>query len=245
MARKEYKIHYIYKTTCIVTGKYYIGMHSTFNEDDSYIGSGKRLWYSIRKHGKENHVKEIVEYCLDRSSLKVREKEIVNEELLNDKMCMNLKLGGEGGFPLHCAFGNIDKEIQFKRSQSGGLAFSKKCKENPEIDKEHRDKLSQRIKEKWTNPEYRNSIISSQKKTFENKIWNFTEDHKKKISEANKISQSGSRNSQFGSKWINKAGESKKIKSDDLEKYIEDGWKLGLSDERKELIKNRLKEKSN
>ena len=79
----------------------------------------------------------------------------------------------------------------------------------------------------------------------ENKIWNFTEDHKKKISEANKISQSGSRNSQFGSKWINKAGESKKIKSDDLEKYIEDGWKLGLSDERKELIKNRLKEKSN
>ena len=40
---KKHKYHYIYKTTCNVTGKYYIGMHSTSNLNDGYIGSGRRL----------------------------------------------------------------------------------------------------------------------------------------------------------------------------------------------------------
>lgn len=48
------KYHYIYKTTCTITSKFYIGMHSTDNLEDGYVGSGKRLWYSINKHGKEN-----------------------------------------------------------------------------------------------------------------------------------------------------------------------------------------------
>ena len=75
MARKPHKYHYIYKTTCKVNGKFYIGMHSTSNLEDGYIGSGKRLWNSIRKHGKENHECEILEWLPDRSSLKEREKE--------------------------------------------------------------------------------------------------------------------------------------------------------------------------
>jgi len=83
MARKEKKYHYIYKTTCNVTNRYYIGMHSTNNmDDDGYMGSGKRLRYSIRKHGKDNHTKEIVEYCDTREKLSIREEEIVNSDLV-------------------------------------------------------------------------------------------------------------------------------------------------------------------
>ena len=52
--RKVKNIHYIYKTTCNITGRWYVGMHSTSNENDGYMGSGKRLRYSIRKYGKEN-----------------------------------------------------------------------------------------------------------------------------------------------------------------------------------------------
>lgn len=59
--QKQY--HFIYKTTCLVTGRYYVGMHSTDNLDDGYLGSGKLLGYSVAKHGKENHKREIVEVC--------------------------------------------------------------------------------------------------------------------------------------------------------------------------------------
>lgn len=97
MARKPHKYHYIYKTTCLINEKFYIGMHSTDNLEDNYIGSGKRLWLSIRKYGKENFSIEILEYFPDRNSLKKREIEIVNEELLKNPLCMNLKLGGYGG----------------------------------------------------------------------------------------------------------------------------------------------------
>lgn len=94
---KRNYLHYIYKTTCLITGKYYIGMHRTYKEDDGYIGSGLLLKRSIKKYGFENHKFEILEYCDSVESLCKREEEIINEELLQDKLCMNLKLGGIGG----------------------------------------------------------------------------------------------------------------------------------------------------
>lgn len=97
MARKEKKYHYIYKTTNLKNGKYYIGMHSTNNLEDGYMGSGKRLRRSLIKYGKENFKSEILEFLPERKTLVEREKEIVNEELLKDTLSMNLKQGGEGG----------------------------------------------------------------------------------------------------------------------------------------------------
>lgn len=97
MPRQQKLHHYIYKTTCLVTGKFYVGMHSTDTLDDGYLGSGKILRYSIAKHGRENHQREIIETCPSRESLKLREREIVNEELLADPLNINLKYGGEGG----------------------------------------------------------------------------------------------------------------------------------------------------
>ena len=84
MARRQKKYHYIYKTTCLLNNKFYFGMHSTDNLNDGYLGSGKRLWYSLNYHGKENHIKEIIEFCENREILKKREKEIVNEQLLSE-----------------------------------------------------------------------------------------------------------------------------------------------------------------
>ena len=114
------KCHYIYRTTCIITNRFYIGMHSTDNLEDGYIGSGKRLWHSINKHGKDNHVCEILEFLPDRSSLKAREKEIVNKELINEELCMNLQIGGEGGF--------ISHEHMMKANKNSRISFAKKLK---------------------------------------------------------------------------------------------------------------------
>ena len=85
--------HYIYKITRD-DGKYYIGMHSTDDLNDGYFGSGRILWYSIKKHGKDVHKKQVVEFLPSRTLLKERETIIVNKELLLDPCCMNLAIGG-------------------------------------------------------------------------------------------------------------------------------------------------------
>jgi hypothetical protein len=54
-----------------------------------------------------------------------------------------------------------------------------------------------------------------------------SKEHKEKISKANKISQSGKRNSQYGTYWICKKDIIKKIKKEELDSYISLGWKKG------------------
>lgn len=90
------KHHIIYKTTCIPTGKFYIGMHSTDNLNDGYMGSGKYLGYSLRKYGKEKHICEVMEHLPTREALRAREEELVNAQLLEHVQCMNLQVGGRG-----------------------------------------------------------------------------------------------------------------------------------------------------
>ena len=93
--KEDKKYHIIYKTINVLTCKYYIGMHSTDNLEDGYLGSGKRLTYSIRKYGKENHSREILEFCNSREELNSRESEIITMNEIAKKECMNLKLGGQ------------------------------------------------------------------------------------------------------------------------------------------------------
>lgn len=49
---------YIYKTTNLITNKIYIGQST--KQGKSYIGGGKVLKNSIKKHGKKNFKKEII-----------------------------------------------------------------------------------------------------------------------------------------------------------------------------------------
>ena len=92
------KYHFIYKTTRVDTEFFYIGMHSTDDLNDGYLGSGKIISASIKKHGKGKHLREILEFLPTREAMKLREKEVISAELLKDPRCPNLKLGGDGGF---------------------------------------------------------------------------------------------------------------------------------------------------
>jgi len=201
MARTEdKKFHYIYKTMCIVTNRFYIGMHSTDNLEDGYKGSGSRLWHSIRKHGKENHITEILEFLPSRQELKKREAEIVNEELLGNSMCMNLVLGGNGGLTL---------EAQEKGSKIGCAKLSKLFAEDEEFKTKHSKALSISMQKAVENGTHRG--------------WNYdrtgrkhTDDAKRKISEKNKLNRFGNLNSAFGNIWISnlETKESKFVKKD-------------------------------
>jgi len=91
------KYHILYKTTCLTTGKFYYGRHSTNNKNDKYLGSGKIILLSIKKYGSSNHAREILEECESLEELVKREEEFITPEMLADPNCMNLKPGGEGG----------------------------------------------------------------------------------------------------------------------------------------------------
>jgi group I intron endonuclease len=66
----------IYKTTNLVNGKQYIGKDSKNNP--KYLGSGSYLKRAIRKYGKENFKKEILEICSTREELIEREEYWLN-----------------------------------------------------------------------------------------------------------------------------------------------------------------------
>ncbi len=209
MAREEKKIHYIYKTTCLISNRYYIGLHSTNNLEDGYMGSGKRLRYSIRKHGVENHTKEILEFLPTREDLVLREIEIVTKELIDDKSCMNLVLGG-GGFMLD--------DYHFECSEKGGKAFANKLKNDMDFSKYHSTRSSELLK----NIHKEGKIKYN---TFEGKC--HSDETKQLMSEKKKSVGTGETNSQYGTCWITKDGTNKKIKKEDLETYLNEGWVKG------------------
>jgi hypothetical protein len=88
--------HYIYKTTNLLNGAYYIGAHSAKALINDYFGSGKILNYNIKKYGLENFSKQILYILNSRKEKFIKEAELVNEELLKDPLCMNLAIGGQG-----------------------------------------------------------------------------------------------------------------------------------------------------
>ena len=81
----NWKYHYIYLITNIITNKKYIGVHSTNNLNDGYMGSSKSLKKDIKLLGKQNFVKEILETFPSRELAEGREKQLVTKkEVLSD-----------------------------------------------------------------------------------------------------------------------------------------------------------------
>ena len=216
MPRKQKKYHFIYKTTNLLNEKFYVGMHSTDNLEDGYLGSGKRLGYSIRKYGLENHKFEILEFLPSREELKKREAEVVNEEMLKHPLCMNLKFGGEGGWD-HINSDDVTRNrIQTVRSSAGGNKRAEIfCKGSDAAKERQRRGIEGKLKKygkipsgDWTGKTHK-------------------EETKLKISASMKNAVRGEKNSQFGTCWITIGSESKKIQKDELHLWLNKGWMAG------------------
>lgn len=211
MVNKVYKFHYIYKTTNLLNNKYYIGMHSTDQLEDGYLGSGKILKASIKKYGKENFQFEIIEQLSDRKSLKEREREIVNEEEVNNKLCMNLQLGGGGGFS--------SEEHAYKFHAAGGKAVLKlKAARHNKRMKEDSDYRSKCVAK---------TLATKSTRTYIRKPYFHSKESIDKIRLSKQNNGLKETNSQYGTCWITNEVENKKIKKDVLETFLSQGWKLG------------------
>lgn len=213
------KKHYlVYKTTCLLNGKIYIGKHQTDNLDDDYLGSGILIQRAIKKYGRENFKREVLFECSSKEEMDAKEAELVNEDFLKRKDVYNIKLGGAGGFDFINSTGinNIGNNAIL-----GAQAWIKIVKNNPSI----RTKIQKRIKRlRKRHPE---KFPKIDPQAFRGK--HHTEKSKQKMREKNTILLRGERNGSFGTVWIynETLEQNKKVKKEQVETFLNQDWKLG------------------
>jgi hypothetical protein len=213
MSLDSRKYHFIYKTTNLKNNHFYIGMHSTNNLKDGYMGSGDRLRSSIRHYGKENHKFEILEFHESRDLVMKRESEIVSKELLKDPLCMNIMQGG---------YGFKDLEHFKKVCEAGNKVFKERLKDEAYLNefrektKENLRRATEKSKELYESGAFRLDTFKGRKHTPE------------ALEKIRKADRTGIKNSQFGTFWIcHPEFGAKKIKSSELDLYQSQGWKRG------------------
>ena len=86
---------YMYKITNKLNNKEYIGVHKTEYVDDNYMGSGTAITNAIKKYGKNQFNKEILEYFNTEEEAYIKESQIVNEDYVKLKNTYNQTVGGK------------------------------------------------------------------------------------------------------------------------------------------------------
>lgn len=128
----------IYKTINLINKKIYVGQD--LNNNPKYLGSGLLLNRAIKKYGKHNFKKEILEYCKSKDDLNNREIYwIDNLNAINEGY--NITKGGSGGDVIS----NHPNSKQIKEKLRKSLKWSDdrrkkqklKGKDNPMFGKTH------------------------------------------------------------------------------------------------------------
>jgi len=210
----------VYKTTNIINNKIYIGIHKTKNINDEYLGSGTLLKRSIAKYGIENFKKEILFVFDSSEAMYDKEKEIVNAIFVESENTYNLILGGQGTWEHANSTGKnlypgIGDETHGKQNLWNGREVKKYLIEKG-LWEEWKIKVSAALKEKFSRDGHH---WSGRKHTQETK-------DKQSIKASQRI---GKLNSQYGTCWIysTKQKLNKKIKKEELDLYISQGWMKG------------------
>ena len=84
----------VYKITNIVNNNIYIGIHTTDNINDRYMGSGTNIKLAIKEYGKHNFKKEILYVYDNEVDMLNKESELVNENFIKREDTYNIIKGG-------------------------------------------------------------------------------------------------------------------------------------------------------
>jgi group I intron endonuclease len=185
----------IYKTINLVNGKIYIGKDSKNNK--YYLGGGKLIKLAIKKYGRKNFKKEILEFCNSIDELNKKEKYWV--DLLNSrdkKIGYNILVGGEKSPMENAKHTDLAKvkmsknhvDVSGDKNPMFGKNFEKAWKENGLTDEEIKIKKETWLRNhnnffKENNP-FKDSKRFGDKNPFFGK--KHSENAKKKISESRK-----------------------------------------------------------
>jgi hypothetical protein len=218
-------IYTVYRTTNKVNGKYYIGVHKTDNPMDEYLGSGKHLKYAIAKYGASNFTKEILLCSHSPNESFALEHELV-EKHRGDPLCYNIRQGGAGGFDYINKVGLNGNAFKTKEVYDRARKTTRKRFEN---DPEYRARCREIILTigKLVNPQVREA--SRKKATQAWKGGHQTPENCRKFSEM----RTGEGNPNYGMRWINKDGDVRRVKTEELQEWIDNGWLRG----KKEAVK--------
>lgn len=204
----------VYKTTNLINNRYYVGVHRTKDVNDKYLGSGVLLKTAIKKYGKENFTKEILATFDSYEEAFNKEREIVTLDLIEEGQCYNLHCGGDGNWDsinygklkhLHPAsnWETADKDIKRRMVEGGRKGWENAKQIRLQMIKDGRLKND----------------------SFKGK--RHSEEFKKRLSSVMKEKQKGSKNSQYGTCWIHNESQNKKIRKEELNNFIDAGWKKG------------------
>jgi hypothetical protein len=90
--------YFVYKTTNLINENIYVGKHIQIGTSafDGYLGSGLKISRSVKKYGRENFTREIIEFC---TSANYNEREIywiAELSATNPLIGYNISKGGDG-----------------------------------------------------------------------------------------------------------------------------------------------------
>lgn len=238
----------IYKTTCLITGKIYIGQHKIFSEktlDPWYIGSGPTLLKAIEKYGRENFKREILkDYIPSKKLLNVWEYIFTKKYNSTDpKIGYNIVCGSTNGMNCDTYFTSLPEvREKIRQSKIGSKNPRYGIKEDEEtrrkksssmigkntgkLSDEHKKKLSIAKKGKKLSDEHKQHIkeamLKSKRKYSEKGLKKISETHKGK--KVGKETKQKLRNANLGNRYITNGVITKVIKSDE---FLEKGWRYG------------------
>ena len=141
----------IYKTTNLTTGKIYVGQDSKNNPN--YFGSGKYIYLAIKKHGKQNFIKEILCECSCKTELDEKEKYWI--KTLNSKYPngYNLTVGGAGSLGKPNGPRSEETKLKMRKPKSEKAKNNMRIAQNkPEVKEKKRVPRSEESKLKIRKP---------------------------------------------------------------------------------------------
>ena len=205
------QIHYLYEIKNKLNGKIYIGIHSTENVDDGYMGSGSLIMKAIEKYGKYNFTKTSLEYCDNRELLVELEKKVVNEKFVGRQDTYNLTVGGSS------------IKSTWKKSNE---TIADKMKNDPIWVEERNRNISFGVRRainggKCSTATREFQMIRTKKSLTEEAI------KKRKSTYKKNKHQQGVNHSLYGKKIVNNGTDWKWIQKEEVEKYLDSGWKFG------------------
>jgi len=238
-------IYFIYQTTDLSNGMYYIGKHKTNNIDDGYLGSGIHLTAAIRKRGKDNFVREIISFHEDDIELTSAEIDIVTQEIVDDPNSYNLCIGGDGGDKSSGRVW-INNGIIGKRVKSTELDVYISSGWELGQSAAHIESMCAELRKRnwWYNPstgETQHSIENpgdgfiegrgeSKRKGIPS---NISDEQRKHLAECARSFHTGRKKPESmkkklsDKKWISKDEKTIRISNSELDAYLTSGWKLG------------------